>query len=108
MRRTGELSVVSRGMALFLRVRVRERSGTARAESPEGRIPGDTTVCPDWVGLRRHDAHAHRTRSPGASTTTNLLDGLLAVADGMAVRVLRDLGMGPDAISEQLRLRAEG
>jgi Clp amino terminal domain, pathogenicity island component len=41
-------------------------------------------------------------------STTDLLAGLLAVHDGIAVQLLRGLGVDPDALQAQLRGRAAG
>jgi ATP-dependent Clp protease ATP-binding subunit ClpA len=51
---------------------------------------------------RRRAKAAHRTRFDGA----DLLFGLLEIDDGMAVRLLRDLGVDPAAVSARLHPRA--
>ncbi|MGZ4639278.1 MAG: Clp protease N-terminal domain-containing protein [Actinomycetes bacterium] len=49
-----------------------------------------------------------KTGHRSQATSTDLLIGLLDVPDGMAVRLLRGLGIDPDALRTQLRPRAAG
>ena len=55
-----------------------------------------------------HARRAAKTNHRPAASTSDLLSGLLAVEDGMAVRLLRHFDVDPVALRDQLRLRAAG
>jgi ATP-dependent Clp protease ATP-binding subunit ClpA len=55
-----------------------------------------------------HARRAAKTDHRSLVSTSDLLAGLLAVEDGMAVRLLRELDVDPVALRDQLRPRAVG
>jgi hypothetical protein len=55
-----------------------------------------------------HARRAAKTDHRPLATTSDLLAGLLAVEDGMAVRLLREPGVDPVALRDQLQPRAVG